>query len=215
MNASTRRPVVAGITAGLLALSLAACEPANEPATIPSECAGSENLLQNPGFSDGANPALPPWKTAQHAGPASFNTRVEDGVVTIERHGGEPWYTISQLPPVEGIQGHDLWFQVDLKLNLHGSDWAYPSMPPGGGLIVAIWGPTIPVVGGSRQVFSSVIENEPSLGQVDWFTASLRLRVPDDASRLSVGVMQRAAGSLSLRDPLLLDCGPSAVDEAP
>jgi len=198
----------------LAAVLLAGCEPGAREAQRPDPCAGATNLLRNPGFQQDGRDSLAHWQTDQHAGDRSFELTVDDGTVVIERIGPEPWYTLLQAPQIDSIRGRDMVFRAELRLDLDGEGWQ-PALDPGGGLHVIVWGAPLPRIGGSRQVFRYAFEDEPRLGRTDWVQASVAFQVPEDASRANVGFMLRASGSLSLRNPELLECSPGADADAP
>ena len=171
-------------------------------------CGNGENLLQNPTFSDPEDGSLVPWTINQHAGERSFTLTIEDGIATIERIATQPWFTLVQSPSIEGVRGRELLFRADLRLSLTDENWPDKGMEPGGGLQMLVWGAPVPVLGSTRKVYMSSLEQEPKLGEVDWFTVSHRFPVVADASRVRVGFTQQANGSMSIRNPQLMDCGP-------
>lgn len=169
-------------------------------------CASTVNLLDNPVFGRGQGDGLAPWRARQHAGRGSFHTEVRDGEVTITRAGPEPWFTLTQQLKAEGLQGHRLLFAAELQLDLHADGWREASTP-GGGLVFTVWG-TLPVaVAGERVVIDRRFDHEPNLGSTDWFTAWQAVDLPPNATKLEVGFVHRAMGSLSLRHARLFDCG--------
>jgi hypothetical protein len=200
---------------GLCLLVLGCDSKSNDETTASTDVAGpscgtGENLLENPQFDNPVGHTLLPWKTNQHAGEPSFSLSVEEGVATITRFGTQPWFDIVQLPPIENFRGKELLFRADVRLSLTDEGWPYKGMETGGGLQILVWGAPVPVLGSSRQVYTSSLQQEPRLGETDWFTMSERFSVPADASKFSVGIQQRAVGSMSIRNPQLMDCGPAA-----
>lgn len=194
------------------ALAVTACgtgEDAEEYAALPA-CQGTDNLLANPDFGATGGQGLVPWQGSQHAGEPSFAVSAEQGELTIQRIGTQPYFVLEQFPSVDDLTGHDLLYHAELRLDLDGEDWV-ESMEPGGGLQVQVWGPVMPVLGTSRVVYRSVYEHEPHLGETDWFRVAIPFSVPADATRLSIGYQHRANGTLVTRRPTLLDCGPSGA----
>jgi hypothetical protein len=190
-------------------LILVAC--GQQPASVLNmpACSGTENLLRNPEFALNEQGRRVAWQGAQHAGEPSFLLNVEQGVATVQRIGSEPWYNFEQFPDAKPYIGHEMLLKADLKLDLNDDDWTH-SMTPGGGLQVLIWQTAVPAIAGSRLIFESAFEHEPHIGTTDWFTVGIKFRIPERVSRMKVGFVHKANGSLSFRNPALLDCGPAA-----
>lgn len=215
MSAVDRAVPFRGLFAALAVFAVTACQGPGpdadrQAAAAPDSavaCDSGENLLRNPAFLPAEGERRAPWRGAQHAGEPSFDVSASDGVLTIERVATQPWYTYAQFPPARALRGRELLFRADLQLDLDSEGWSQ-GLEAGGGLQVLIWGLVDPVMGGSRLVYRSSLEQEPRLGNTDWFTAELRFAVPENATRMSVGFLHQANGSFSIRDPALLDCGP-------
>lgn len=193
-------------------LLIAACDGTQGPSAVEvpplPECVGTENLLSNPTFGQGEGDRLAPWRGSQHAGETSFALTVENGELTIERIGPEPWYALTQFIPPEPLKGHRLLFVADLKLELSDEGWT-EIMTPGGGLSVSVWAASPVAMAGDRLVLDSTFDHEPHLGETDWFTAHKTVVVPDNATKLRVGFVHRAMGRFALREARLFDCGPA------
>ncbi|MEE4175796.1 MAG: hypothetical protein V2I57_16245 [Xanthomonadales bacterium] len=179
----------------------------------PAPCGPGPNLLENPTFTLNEAGFLLPWKTAQHAGQASFETRYEAGVFTVERTGPEHWLTLTQTLQLDEQRGRRLELRVDLEMDTNGEgDMA--KYDPGAGLVYRIWGRPFPNLTVTRQVVEDTFQHEPRLGKHDWTLVRKFIDVPENATRMQVGFSLRANGRLSVRYPELHDCGPAPV-EAP
>lgn len=173
-------------------------------------CGSTVNLLVNPDFGRGQGDELAPWRARQHAGRGSFETEVAEGEVTIKRTGPEPWFTLTQQLAAEDLQGHRLLYVAELKLDLSAEDWPEVTAP-GGGLVLTVWG-TLPVAAaGERVVIDRRMDREPTLGTTEWFTAWQTVVLPQNATKLEVGFVHRAMGTLTLRNARLFDCGAEAT----
>ncbi len=191
----------------ILAGLLAGCQVAANDSAPVAQCSGSDNLLANTDFGS-SDPAagLSPWRGAQHAGETSFRTHVSNGELTIEKIGTQPWYFLSQTPQARSLRGESLVFRAEIRLDLNAENLAH-RFTHGGGLQVSVWGDPDPVMGGDRLVFSSSLEHEPRLGTTDWVAVSIPFTVPSTATRMSVGFLHQANGSMQVRNPGLFRCG--------
>lgn len=190
----------------MLAALLAGCQVATTDSTAGAQCVGGDNLLVNTDFG-GSDPegGLRPWRGSQHAGETSFRTSADNGVLTIEKIATQPWYRFAQTPSARALRGEALLFRSEIKLNLDTDNIAH-NFTAGGGLQVLVWGDPDPVMGGDRLVFSSTLEHEPRLGTTDWVQVSIPFAVSSTATRMSVGFVHQANGSMQVRNPELLRC---------
>lgn len=191
----------------MLAILLIGCDAGTSGSASTAQCASGENLLANADFgsSDPAS-ALRPWTGAQHAGEKSFQTRVDSGVLTIEKIGTQPWYRLAQTITAADLQGDSLVFRSEVKLSLDAANLA-GGFTPGGGLQVLVWGDPDPVTEGDRIVFDSTLAHEPRLGTTDWMEVSIPFEVPFTATRIRIGYLLQANGSMQVRNPGLFRCG--------
>lgn len=191
----------------MLAVLLAGCQVATTDSVSSAQCTGGENLLANADFGN-SNPAggLSPWRGSQHAGETSFRASADSGVLTIEKIATQPWYRFAQAPRARALRGENLVFRAEIRLALDADNLRH-SFTPGGGLQVLVWGDLDPVMGGDRLVFDSTLEHEPRLGTTDWVQISIPFAVPSSATRMSVGFVHQANGTMQVRNPELLRCG--------
>ncbi len=190
----------------ILGVLLAGCQLAANDSAAVSQCS-SDNLLANTDFGS-SDPAagLSPWRGSQHAGETSFRTRVNNGELTIEKIGTQPWYRLVQAPRARDLRGESLVFRAEIRLDLTADELTH-GFTHGGGLQVSVWGDPDPVMGGDRLVFSSTLEHEPRLGTTDWVEVRVPFAVPSTATRMSVGFLHQANGSMQVRNPGLYRCG--------
>ncbi len=191
----------------VIAALLMGCEATSDGNVSTVQCLQGENLLANLDFGS-SDPAAGqrPWNSAQHAGEKSFSTRVDTGVLTIEKIGTQPWFRFSQALRARELQGASLVFRSEIRLALD-TDGLGQGFDPGGGLQVLVWGDPDPVTGGDRLVFDSTMAHEPRLGTTDWMEVTVAFTVPPTATRMRVGFVQQANGSMQVRNPGLFNCG--------
>ena len=190
----------------VLAVLLAGCQVAPTEPGLSAQCSGGENLLANPDFGASAAAAgLSPWRGSQHAGEPSFRTTAAKGVLTIEKIATQPWYRLAQTPQARALRGEALVFRAEIKLALDTVNVSH-NFTRGGGLQVLVWGDPDPVMGGDRLLFDSTLEHEPRLGTTDWVQISIPFTVSPTATRMSVGFVHQANGSMQVRNPELLRC---------
>lgn len=191
----------------MLTALLAGCQATATDSPSTAQCVGGENLLANPDFGASAAAAgLSPWGGSQHAGEPSFRTSADNGVLTIEKIATQPWYRLAQVPQARALRGEALVFRAEIKLALDSVNVTH-SFTHGGGLQVLVWGDPDPVMGGDRLIFDSTLEHEPRLGITDWVQVSIPFTVSPTATRMSVGFVHQANGSMQVRNPELLRCG--------
>lgn len=179
----------------------------------PEPCGPGPNLLENPAFALSDLGVMSPWKTAQHAGQESFETRFEEGVFTVERTGPEHWLTLTQFVDLDEHRGRRLELRVDLEMDTNG-EGDIARHDPGAGLIYRVWGRPFPNLTVTRQIVQDTFQHEPNLGTHDWTLVQKFIDVPENATRMQLGFSLRANGRLSVRNPELHDCGPAPA-EAP
>ena len=191
----------------MLAVLLAGCQVAATDPASSAQCVGGENLLTNTDFG-ASDPAvgLSGWRGSQHAGEPSFRVGTDNGVVTIEKIATQPWYRLAQVPQARALRGEALVFRAEIKLALDTVDVTH-NFTHGGGLQVLVWGDPDPVMGGDRLMFDSTLEHEPRLGTTDWVQVSIPFTVSGTATRMSVGFVHQANGSMQVRNPELFRCG--------
>lgn len=204
----------------LLSLLVIACDSASEPQLdsvqpepVSEVCSGTVNLLKNPGFNAPGPSQMSGWNSTQHGNIPSFAVSVNEGVVTVVRTGPEPWYNLEQFVDLKEFAGHQMLYQAELKLALNKDGWEH-AFEPRGGLQVLIWAIGEPAMLGTRLTVDISAEHSPNLGETGWFPARVLFSVPKRPQRSMVGLVHKANGSISIRNPMLLDCGPIQAPEA-
>lgn len=198
------------LTIFFISLTLVACgSDTQTPAAAEGpRCSGTVNLLANPEFTLSEESGFAGWSGSKHGSRKSFDSSINDGVFTVDRIGPEPWFTLSKSVDLSSYAGHQMLYKADLKLSLNSEGWTH-AFEPVGGLQVLIWALSEPAILGTRLVYESSAEHSPNLGETDWFTAHVLFTVPERVKRTSIGVIMQANGSMSMRNPVLLDCGPA------
>lgn len=181
-------------------------------AEVPN-CAGKTNLLKNAEFISSPDRLLVDWNSTQHGNIPSFVVSVEDGVVTIERNGPEPWYNLEQPLDLKDYAGHRMLYRADLKLSLDSENWPH-RLEPRGGLQVLIWATSPPPLRSTRLNVNSSAEHTPNLGETGWFSAHTEFVVPERPKRSIIGLIHQANGSISVKNPALFDCGPAPESQS-
>ena len=202
-NRSFRLP----LSAVFILAILAGCGPSGSALDRPQPCGPGPNLIGNPSFQSSEENGMLPWKTAQHAGRASFEATFADGVFTVRRTGPEHWFTLTQFVEVYGLAGRRLELRTDLKMDTDG-EGDIANHDPGAGLVYRIWGRPFANLPVTRQLVQDTFQHEPRLGKHDWTLVSKFIDVPENATRMQLGFSLRANGELSVRRPELHDCGP-------
>ena len=169
------------------------------------------NLIRNPGFEihEGGF-QLSAWITQQHAGERAYVINYDDGVATIDKQGEQHWFTLTQLLDPKALLGKSLCFEAEVKLDLS-IDGPDNLLKIGGGLSVQIKGHgelsrTDLLIGrGNRVLFSSILKNEPILGQHDWVNTNIAFTVPEEAKQMIIGFTHQADGKMQIRQPRLVE----------
>jgi hypothetical protein len=199
----TSRPEVTDIhmrlryTLLLLTLLLAACEPAADANFCKVM---GDNLIKNPGFStQTTRGSLKHWTTAQHAGENSYQYNVDKGEVTIRKIGTQPWFVFKQRLDIPAPAGKKLAFYAELELDLQ-APTREQAPPIGGGLFLTAKARTN---GQGRVLMDASLLHEPRIGKVDWRPVQVVVELPAKTRSLIFGGMQRADGTLKIRNPKL------------
>ena len=188
----------------LFPVLLAACAPAgssNEAAAAPSE----PGLLQDPGFHriEGRH-AEPLWRLTQHAGPVSYTAKAEQGVVRIERVGGEPWGHFAQVLEDDGLAGQWLEFSAELRAELDDS-YGEPMQPTGLAVLVRGRLPADPPMLGMRILHASDVDFDLQPGSHGWRRHVYRFQVPEAVSlQVKLAVQLTHGGWIEMRNPSLV-----------
>lgn len=185
----------------LLGASIVACEA--------SYRAPDPGLIENPRFLEQAagKGIKSPWIATLHGGQSSFRFSSEDGVLTVEKFGPEPWGQIAQPISAEALKGRTVEFSVDLAGELGASDGSRVNpWQDQTGLSVLIKGypegrPN-PMMGKTILVDA---RTDPGLapGLHEWRRHSLRFQVPKGATDIQVAIRMTRNGVLKVRGPSL------------
>lgn len=198
-----RRPI---LTVLLTFALLAACSAYEPP---------DPGLIANPDFADesDAQSLGQPWLAAQHAGDRSYETRVSDGVLHIERIGSEPWGKTIQAVPADELKGRRAEFSVELAGTLE------PVEDPSGirdtlkghrdtGLGVVVKGyrddPRLRRLLGKSTLVTAESESGMEPGEHDWQRHRLVFDVPENATEIVVEIRMTLNGVLKARGPRLV-----------
>lgn len=172
---------------------LAACSGESTP---DDGCAPvGENLLRDLSFATITAPRPQrDWRSSEHAAGQTFEYSANEGTLTIHKTGGEPWFLLSQSVDTAAVEGKQLTFGADVKLDLQlPQDHAFK---PGGGLSVL-------ARKNGAVVINSTLEHEPRLGTTDWTPVDVTITVPLGTNFLRVGFLHQAEGTLRVRNPFL------------
>ena len=194
------RPLITALLSLYMGASLIGCASnQGESSVAGSTCTVSDNLLQAPdfGFNDEGKRV---WSSAQHSSTPSFVSGFENGVLTIEQKGTEPWFMVRQQVRFPDMQGSTLRFSAETKGDisvepkLHGFEHK-------AGLHYSFRG-----VGRGSPTFTA--DQTPNTGQWDWQEMSVEFEVPESATSLRVGFLHQGGGTLQARNPVLVrvDC---------
>lgn len=177
-------------------------------------CGGDEphdpGLIRAPGFTEPSGRLARAWQFAHHASNDSYRLSVDDGAVTLERVGREPWARLAQEIDRQRLHeaaGRRMAFSMDLRADLDDSVYGKPIEPTG--LMARVW--QKPEAGGSmvNAMVSSPRSRDVRLGLApdaqipQWERHSLVFSVPDNVSRIEVSAVLSTGGKLALRNPSL------------
>jgi hypothetical protein len=182
-------------TARLPAIALAVLLAACEDTTDPDVCrALGENLLQDADFElEKQNTRSKVWNTLQHAGDKSFNFSIENGELTIDKIGTQPWGVFRQKLSAEDFRGARMAFAAELKMDLTPEGvWM---QPVGGGLNLTARS------GDNRVILQSKLQHEPRLGQTDWQPVRVIVDIPENTEYVQLDFLHQASGVLQVRKP--------------
>jgi hypothetical protein len=187
-NAATitaRLPVLA------LAILLASCGDTTDPDVCQKL---GDNLLQDADFElekqDGRSKA---WGALQHAGEKSFEYTIENGELTIEKIGTQPWGIFRQRLRTSDLNGTRMAFTAELKMDLSPDGARIP--PTGGGLNLTARS------GNNRILLRSTLNHEPRIGKTDWQPVRVIVDIPETTEIIELGFLHQASGVLQVRKP--------------
>ena len=154
-----------------------------------------KNLLQDLTFSTISAPRPQRlWHSSEHAAGQTFEYSAKQGVLTIYKTGGEPWFLLSQNVDTANIAGKRITFGAEVRMDL--SLPSDHSFTPGGGL-------SLMARKNGAVVINSALEHEPRLGKTDWIPISVTVKVPPGSDFLRAGFLHQAEGTLRVRKPFL------------
>jgi hypothetical protein len=180
--------------------TLASCAVPSDPSGLGKKgnvtCEGSPELIVDPLFTavTGSDSA---WQYRQHAGTRSFSVAAQDGVLTLERVGSEPWAVFRQSITDERLSGATIRFTADLRGDV--SPNAGHGFEAKAGLFLQI----------AKYSDAFMGDQNPNSGQWDWQTFSVTKTVPAGANSIQVGFIHQAGeGAIEARNPslVLVDC---------
>jgi len=159
-----------------------------------------DNLIRDANFSQPGNGRrLEHWTSAQHAGENSYRTVIEDGVLTVEKIGTQPWFVFRQRIDTPGLAGKRLALNAELSLELS-SPARDRGLAEGGGLLLTA---RSRAGGKGKVLMSAPLLNEPRIGRVDWHSAQIVVQLPEKTRSVEVGFLLQADGTLQVRKPSL------------
>ena len=179
--------------ARLAACLLGLCFPLGVMADSACKVKGPEYLQDTDFALEAESSRSKHWTGVQHAGEKSYATTFDDGVLTIDKIGTQPWHIFRQrLDPAE-LAGKLMAFSAELKLDLSESDRAGIDRT-GGGMHMTIRSR-------SGRSLKAVYPHEPHLGSSDWFPVQLVVRIPRNVAIVELGFRHEAEGSFQVRKP--------------
>jgi hypothetical protein len=156
------------------------------------------NYLQDPGFNQRTSAGrLQFWGGRQHAGEDSFDLTFDDGELTIDKIGTQPWMSFRQTVEATELAGKKLAMNAELKLDLQQPRDSHPTVVGGGLKIAARAGGSK----GRKLLLRSNLDHQPRLGKTDWYPVQVVVQLPENTSTVEVGFLHQADGTLQIRNP--------------
>jgi hypothetical protein len=155
-----------------------------------ADCETSDNLLVDSEFATVGVSNV--WRYAQHTGERSFSLDVEEGELAITRIATQPWMLLKHQVAEAAFSGANIRFSAELKgelptaPSLHGFEHK-------AGLYIKL--------GRARAELAPHEYNKETFG---WQTVSLERSVPQGVTKLEVGFVHQAGGTLWARSPELV-----------
>ena len=155
-----------------------------------ADCETSDNLLADSELVTVGVSRV--WRYAQHTGERSFSLEVEEGELAITRIATQPWMLLKQQVAEAMFSGASIRFSAELKGEL-------PTDPPlhgfehKAGLYIKL--------GRARAELAPHDYNKETF---DWQTVSIDRSVPQGVTKLEVGFVHQAGGTLWARSPELV-----------
>ncbi len=171
---------------------LSACASAPDQQT--ASCPASANLLLDPTFSGLEEPV---WRGRQHRRGKDFTVGVNDGRVTIEKIGQEPWFVFSQRLETNIPTGSELQFDAQLTLNTHPPEHSH-----GFGYVSGLY---LMGQNGRIPAFRTMGEHTPNLGEHPEQAVVMRVITERPVTKIEAGFVHQAGGAFSARAPRLVN----------
>ena len=134
------------------------------------------------------------WRQSQHFGEKSFDTHIEDGVLTITKTGDQSWFSYRQSLDAAEFAGQQMIFSAEVKLDLQPPAIAHV-FGEGGWLRVTARS------NHRRILMSSPLEHVPHIGKTDWEKIQVSVVLPADTHRVDLSILHQADGVMSVRNP--------------
>ena len=155
-----------------------------------ADCEESANLLADPEFLTVGVSKV--WRYAQHTGETSFSLDVEEGELAITRIATQPWMLLKHQVSEAAFSGGNIRFSAELKGDLP-TDPSLHAFEHKAGLYIKL--------GRAR---AELAPHEYNKETFDWQTVSLERSVPQGVTKLEVGFVHQAGGTLWARSPELV-----------
>ncbi|MEH6611326.1 MAG: hypothetical protein V7696_18285 [Halioglobus sp.] len=156
----------------------------------------AENLLQDPIFVERNSAGhLKYWKSSQHAGEPSFEVVIDDGELTINKTGTQPWFYFRQNVAAKKLAGKKMALTAELKLNMQHPPTRSENFVRGNGLNIAARSQ------GRKLLLRSIMDHEIRSGKTDWYPVQVVFKVPGNSSTVDVGFAHQADGTFQVRNP--------------
>jgi hypothetical protein len=163
--------------------------------TDPDVCRQlGDNLLQDADFAlEKQSRRSQIWSALQHTGEKSFEFVIEDGELTINKIGTQPWGIFRQRLHTNELGGTRMAFTAELKMDLSpdGSRMHYI----GGGLNLTARS------GNNKILLRSKLNHEPRLGKTDWLPVQVIVDIPERTEIIELSFLHQASGVLQVRKP--------------
>ena len=154
----------------------------------------SDNYLLDSDFAlEKQDPQSKHWSTLQHAGETSFEFIIENGELTINKIGTQPWGVFRQKLRTDELGGARMAYTAEIKLDL--TPEGMRAFPIGGGLSLAARS------GNNRIVLLSKLNHEPRLGKTDWLPVEVIVDLPSNTKIIDLDFIHQASGVLQVRNP--------------
>jgi hypothetical protein len=174
-----------------LAIVLTACDIAVDSDTCSKV---GKNYLRDADFAlEQKDPQSKHWVGLQHAGETSFEFTFEDGELSIQKIGTQPWGILRQKLRNADLGGARMAFTAEIKLDLSGE--GVQAYPIGGGLELTARS------GRNRILLHSALNHKPRLGNTPWQTVEVIVDIPNRTKVIDLSFLHQASGLMQIRNP--------------